>query len=93
MRLPMRRTTAAALLEFSSGNATPSIDHEALHVAAPIAEHAKLIDIVRALDAADIDAIDINRRLATLDDVFLSLTTPAHPGDHVATIETEEARS
>ncbi|HEY4333510.1 MAG TPA: ATP-binding cassette domain-containing protein [Ilumatobacteraceae bacterium] len=66
---------AAALLEFASGDAPPAIDRDALHVTAPINEDARLIDIVRALDSANIDALDINRRLATLDDVFLSLTT------------------
>ncbi len=85
--------TAAALLEFSSGNAAPSVDRESLHVAAPIAEHARLIDIVRALDAADIDAVDINRRLATLDDVFLSLTAPAHSHDRVGDTESQEVPS
>ena len=33
-----------------------------------------LIDVLRALDAAGIDAADIGRREATLDDVFLTLT-------------------
>ena len=34
----------------------------------------RLIEVVRALDAADIDVTDIHRREATLDDVFLTLT-------------------
>ena len=34
------------------------------------------IDVVRALDDAGIDAVDVNRRQATLDDVFLTLTGP-----------------
>ena len=34
----------------------------------------RLIEVVRALDAAGVDAIDVHRREATLDDVFLSLT-------------------
>ena len=33
-----------------------------------------MIDVVRALDEAGIDAVDLNRRQATLDDVFLTLT-------------------
>ena len=33
-----------------------------------------LIEVVRALDAAGIEATDVHRRQATLDDVFLSLT-------------------
>ena len=32
------------------------------------------MDVMRALDAAGIDAVDLNRREATLDDVFLTLT-------------------
>ena len=34
------------------------------------------MDVMRALDAAGIDAVDLNRREATLDDVFLTLTEP-----------------
>jgi hypothetical protein len=30
--------------------------------------------VVRALDAADVEARDVHRREATLDDVFLTLT-------------------
>ena len=54
----------------------PSVDAELLVVTAPIEEGTRLIDIVRALDDTGIDAVDINRRQATLDDVFLTLTTP-----------------
>ena len=32
------------------------------------------MDVMRALDAAGVDAVDLNRREATLDDVFLTLT-------------------
>ena len=35
----------------------------------------RLIEVVRALDAAGVDAVDVHRREATLDDVFLALTT------------------
>ncbi len=34
------------------------------------------MDVVRALDDAGIDAVDINRRQATLDDVFLDPHRP-----------------
>jgi hypothetical protein len=34
---------------------------------------------MRALDAAGIDAIDLNRREATLDDAFLILTSAHQP--------------
>jgi ABC-2 type transport system ATP-binding protein len=35
----------------------------------------RLVEVVRALDAAGIDAVDVRRRDPTLDDVFLSLTS------------------
>jgi hypothetical protein len=34
-----------------------------------------LLDVVRALDAAGVAAVDLHRRESTLDDVFLTLTT------------------
>ena len=50
----------------------------------------RLIDLVRALDDAGIDAIDVDRRQSTLDDVFLTLTTsatnPAGRPDMTATL-------
>ena len=46
----------------------------ALIVTVPVVEGTRLIDVVRALDDAGIDAVDLNRRQATLDDVFLTLT-------------------
>jgi hypothetical protein len=36
-----------------------------------------LAEVVRALDAANVDTTDLHRREATLDDVFLTLTEPA----------------
>ena len=44
----------------------------------PVVEGTRLIDVVRALDDAGIDAVDLNRRQATLDDVFLTLTGAHH---------------
>ncbi len=67
--------TAAALAPFASGE--PAVAEESSRVTAPIAEGSRLIDIVRALDASGVDALDINRRQATLDDVFLAITSPA----------------
>ncbi len=67
---------AAALAEFAGGE--PTIDEEALVVTAALREGARLLDVVRALDEAGIDAIDLNRREATLDDVFLTLTSASH---------------
>jgi ABC-2 type transport system ATP-binding protein len=72
-----------ALRPFASGTPTRSAEPvendeggTSLQVTAPIKEDAKLIDVVRALDTAGVEAIDINRRQATLDDVFLTLTSP-----------------
>ena len=43
----------------------------------------RVIDLIRALDAAGIEAVDVDRRQATLDDVFLTLTEPGSGGaDH-----------
>ena len=36
----------------------------------------RLVEVVRALDAAGIDAVDVSRRETTLDDVFLAITAP-----------------
>jgi ABC-2 type transport system ATP-binding protein len=67
--------TASALAAFASNDAT--IDDEQLVVTAPIIAGTRVVDVVRALDDAGIDVIDVNRRQATLDDVFLTLTSPA----------------
>jgi hypothetical protein len=34
----------------------------------------RLMDVIRALAGAGVEAIDVHRREATLDDVFLTLT-------------------
>ena len=49
----------------------------------PVRTGTRLIEVVRALDAAGVDATDVHRREATLDDVFLTLTVDPQP-------ETEE---
>ncbi len=66
---------AGALSALVSGE--PSIDQDRLLVTAPIAPDTRLIDLVRALDDAGVDAIDVDRRQSTLDDVFLTLTASA----------------
>jgi ABC-2 type transport system ATP-binding protein len=66
--------TASALAAFASNDAT--IDADALVVTAPILTGTRVVDVVRALDDAGVDVIDVNRRQATLDDVFLTITTP-----------------
>ena len=53
----------------------PTLDSDALLVSAAVVSGTRLIDVVRALDEAGIDAVDVNRRQASLDDVFLTLTT------------------
>ena len=78
---------AAAIGAFASN--VPTIDEGSLIVTAPIRGRTRLIDVVRAVDEAGIDAIDINRREATLDDVFLALTGSASNtgSTSVATLE------
>jgi len=68
---------AGALSAFASNDA--SFDEDLLIVTAPITEGTRLIDVVRALDEAGIDAVDMNRRQATLDEVFLALTSRTAP--------------
>jgi ABC-2 type transport system ATP-binding protein len=65
---------AAALAPFAQGPADR--DPEALVATAPIRPGTRLMDVVRALDDAGVEAVDVQRREATLDDVFLTLTTP-----------------
>ena len=67
---------ASALSSFAESE--PTFDSELLVVTAPIKQGARVIDVVRALDDAGIDAVDITRREATLDDVFLTLTSDRH---------------
>jgi ABC-2 type transport system ATP-binding protein len=64
---------AGALSPLVSGE--PSIDEARLLVSAPIQPGSRLIDLVRALDEAGVDAVDLDRRQSTLDDVFLTLTS------------------
>jgi ABC-2 type transport system ATP-binding protein len=64
---------AAALGPFADG--APSSGPDTRVVTAPVAAGTSLLDIARALDAAGVAAIDVHRREATLDDVFLTLTT------------------
>jgi ABC-2 type transport system ATP-binding protein len=61
----------AALARFADG--PPSSDGSVLTV--PVAAGTSLLDVARALDAAGVAAKDVHRRKATLDDVFLTLTT------------------
>ena len=65
---------ARALESYTSG--PPSFDHDELTATIPIVEGVSLMQVMRALDAAGVDALDLNRRQASLDDVFLTLTSP-----------------
>jgi ABC-2 type transport system ATP-binding protein len=65
---------ASALERVAAGGA--EIDDESSVVSAPANESTRLIEVVRALDESGVDATDVHRREATLDDVFLSLTRP-----------------
>ena len=61
----------AALAPFADGPSST----DGLVVTVPVAPGASLLDVARALDAAGVAATDVDRRQATLDDVFLTLTT------------------
>ena len=50
------------------------IEVDGTQLAAATRPGTRLVEIVRALDAAGIEAVDVHRRDPTLDDVFLSLT-------------------
>jgi ABC-2 type transport system ATP-binding protein len=65
---------AAALSSYAAND--PTFDEDARIVSVALAEGIRLIDVVRSLDEAGIDAADLNRRQASLDDVFLTLTSP-----------------
>jgi ABC-2 type transport system ATP-binding protein len=65
-------SAASALERVAAGPA--KIDAERSLVTAPADESTRLIEVVRALDEAHVEATDVHRREATLDDVFLSLT-------------------
>ncbi len=67
---------AGALAAFAESDPLP--DAEAGLVTASVHPGTRLVEVVRALDAAGIDVTDVHRRDATLDDVFLSLTDNAH---------------
>jgi hypothetical protein len=47
---------------------------EAAQLEVAIHSHVRLIEIVRALDSAGVEAVDLHRREVTLDDVFLAMT-------------------
>ena len=56
---------------FADGAAGHQLDERKLTV--PLRRWSPPFEIVRALDAAGVDAVDVQRREPTLDDVFLTL--------------------
>ena len=76
-----RRRSPAPTASFASNE--PVFDPELLVATVPVVEGTRLMDVMRALDAAGVDAVDLNRREASLDDVFLTLT--GHKGDDART--------
>ena len=69
---------ASALAPYASNE--PSFDADRLTATVPVRDGVRLMEVMRALDAAGVDAVDIDRRQATLDDVFLTLTGQSHHG-------------
>jgi ABC-2 type transport system ATP-binding protein len=67
------RAGEAALARFADGPA--SSDSEGRVLTVPVKAGTPLLQIARALDGAGVAARDVHRREATLDDVFLTLTT------------------
>jgi ABC-2 type transport system ATP-binding protein len=68
--------TAAAIALGPFATDEPAIDAEAVRVVVPVRAGVPLVEVVRALDAANVDTTDLHRREASLDDVFLTLTEP-----------------
>jgi ABC-2 type transport system ATP-binding protein len=63
---------ADALARFAEGPVAG--DAERARAVAAVQPGTRLVEVVRALDRAGVDATDVHRREATLDDVFLTLT-------------------
>jgi ABC-2 type transport system ATP-binding protein len=72
-----------ALEPFAEGDCR--VDAEQLIVSASVTLATRLVEVVRALDDAGVEAKDVHRSEATLDDVFLSITRSTDsPEVHVA---------
>ncbi|MCW2922637.1 MAG: Daunorubicin/doxorubicin resistance transporter ATP-binding protein DrrA [Thermoleophilia bacterium] len=73
---------ARAALEPFLGGAAVTIEEATRELSASITSGTRLVEVVRALDAAGVDVLDVHRREATLDDAFLAITgadSPAAP--------------
>jgi ABC-2 type transport system ATP-binding protein len=77
-----------ALERFAEGRIDRDADETA--VTAPVAPGTRLVEVVRALDQAGIEAADVHRREATLDDVFLTLTGSRRAPEPAENDETPE---
>jgi ABC-2 type transport system ATP-binding protein len=75
-------SAAAALAPFADGK--PALDAESRQIVTAVHPGTRLMEVVRALDAAGVEAVDVHRRDATLDDVFLTLTNGNSPALEVA---------
>ena len=83
-------TIAASVVEPFAERAPASSTPTAHLMTVPIKPGVRVVEVVRALDDAGIDAVDVARREVTLDDVFVTLTgstrrpEPDEPGtqDH-----------
>jgi ABC-2 type transport system ATP-binding protein len=62
----------------------PALDRDRHIVTVPVHEGTRLMEVMRALDDEHVDAIDLNRRQASLDDVFLTLTGAPRPVEEVS---------
>ncbi len=68
------------------GTEPPTVDIELLKLEVPVAAGPKaLMEVVRRLDALEVEPVDITTHRATLDDVFMALT------GHATTKEEEDA--
>jgi ABC-2 type transport system ATP-binding protein len=63
---------AGAVERLASAPVSTVVD--ALQAAIPVSADVRLMEVVRALDAAGVEVLEIDRRGASLDDVFLSVT-------------------
>jgi ABC-2 type transport system ATP-binding protein len=71
-------TVVEATKSLSHGPA--SLDVPGLTATIPVPASVRLIDVMRAVEDARVEPVDVNRRQATLDDVFLSLTCASADG-------------
>jgi ABC-2 type transport system ATP-binding protein len=72
-------SAAEALDRFADGPIDRDLEETVL--TAPVRRGTRLVEVVRALDQAGVDAAEVHRREATLDDVFLTLTGSKRPAE------------